>query len=233
MKIFLPGLSKQLNFLRKNLPVKPTSILIIGSSSEFIAVSLSEKYKCKTELIVEDYESLMNSKLILGKDTNVNLRMMNYDSTDFAKEEFDLIYAQASISTSNRNKIIKEIKRILKPEGHLCVGEITALSNNIPVFIKDVFNSSDLLPQFSETITNYYQERNFNILFHQNFSDTLREYYTEASNYLRSAEMKLDEKEKSYYKKLLSKISHESNVYLKLGGEKYIGFAMLLLKKGQ
>ena len=41
----------------------------------------------------------------------------------------------------------------------------------------------------------------------------------------------LTDKEKSFYKKLLSKISHESNAYLKLGADRYIGFKMLILKK--
>jgi DNA-directed RNA polymerase subunit N (RpoN/RPB10) len=40
----------------------------------------------------------------------------------------------------------------------------------------------------------------------------------------------LSGQEKSYYKKLLNKISHESNAYLKLGADKYIGFKMLILK---
>ena len=40
--------------------------------------------------------------------------MMDFDNTDFNAEEFDLVYAQASISLLNRNKIVKEIKRILE-----------------------------------------------------------------------------------------------------------------------
>jgi hypothetical protein len=49
---------------------------------------------------------------------------------------------------------------------------------------------------------------------------------------LKSSKSDLTQQEKSYYKKLLHKISHESNAYLNLGADKYIGFIALLLQKG-
>ena len=42
---------------------------------------------------------------------------------------------------------------------------------------------------------------------------------------------KLGESEKAYHKKMLNRISHESNAYLKLGADKFIGFVSLLLTK--
>ena len=50
---------------------------------------------------------------------------------------------------------------------------------------------------------------------------------------LKNTKEDLPENEKSYYKKLLNQISHESNVYLKLGGDKYLGFYALILQKGE
>ena len=41
----------------------------------------------------------------------------------------------------------------------------------------------------------------------------------------------LSDQEKSYYKKLLRKISHESNTYLRLGGEDFTGFTALTMRK--
>ncbi|MBR7513111.1 hypothetical protein KC219_23420, partial [Mycobacterium tuberculosis] len=88
----------------------------------------------------------------------------------------DLIYAQASI-TSNRSKIIKEFKRILKPNGFLCVGEIVKLSSNPPKFILDVFNASNLIPLEKEKFISYYDEKNFKLISSDDISFTLREYY--------------------------------------------------------
>lgn len=232
MKVFLPGLKKQYDFLTKKIGQAPTSILVIGSSSEWIAVQLAKKYKCPVELIVEDYESLLNSKMVLGDDKSVNLRMMNYDSTDFVNSQFDLIFAQGSISLENRNKIIKELKRIMKQGAVLCVGEIIVLNKNLPVYVQNIFDNSGMQPLFAEEVSSYYKERKFECLAEEDLSNTFKEYYEQAAMKLKEEISNLSEREKSYYKKLLKKISHESNAYLKLGGDKYIGFITLLLQKG-
>jgi ubiquinone/menaquinone biosynthesis C-methylase UbiE len=232
MKTILPGLNGQLEFLKKYLLAQPSSVLVIGSSSESIAQSITTQYNSPVDLIVGDYESLMNSKVVLGAETKINLRMMSFDSTDFMNEQFDLVYAQASISINNRNKIVKEIKRILKPGGYFCVGEVTALTKEIPQYITDIFDTSDMLPLFTDDLSKYYLERNFKVCNKINLSNTLKEYYSFSANALRDIFRNLGEKEKSYYKKLINKISHESNSYLKLGGHRHMGFEVMLLRKG-
>lgn len=231
MSIFLPGQKRQYNFLLKNYTEKPESILVIGSASEQIAVLLSTKFKTPVELIVEDYGSLMNSKLVLGGEDSITVRMMNFDATDFSNGQFDLVYAQASVSLTNRNKIIKEIKRILKPCGYFSVGETVSLRKDYPAFIRDLFDGSNILPLFCEDTEKYYTERKFKVIAKADLTDTLGIFYMESSKHLREAERGLSDKEKSYYKKLVNRIGHEANAYLKLGGDKFIGFETLLLMK--
>ena len=232
-QILLPGTGKQLEFLRRYFSGEADSILIIGSSSEIQALSLSGSFHTKVNLITEDYESFINSKIVLNNQEHVELKMMSFDATDFSNNEFDLIYAQASVSSVNRNKIVKEIKRILKPGGFFCVGEIVSLTKEIPQFMKDIFDNSNLLPLFVDDLNNYYAERKFSILAAENLSATLKEYYSLNISKLENVKDNLTDGEKSYYKKLLNKISHESNVYLKLGGDKHLGFYTLLLQKGE
>lgn len=231
-QILLPGLAKQLSFLEKNLNTEPKSILVIGASSEMPALELANVYNVKIELIVEEYESLLNSKLVLKNDEAINLKMMSFETTDYRDNEFDLIYAQASISLVNRNKIIKEIKRILKPGGFLCVGEIVSFTKEPPRFMQDIFDSSSMLPLYHEDVQKYYLDRKFVIVAQENLSSTLKEFYSINAAKLDDAVYNLTDNEKSYYKKIVNKISHESNVYLKLGGDKHIGFRVLLLRKG-
>ncbi len=231
MSIFLPGQKRQYNFLLKNYSEKPQSILVIGSASEQLAILLSEKFNAPVDLIVEDYESLMNSKLVLGGEDSITVRMMNFDATDFPNGQFDLVYAQASVSLTNRNKIVKEIKRILKPGGYFSVGETVTLRKDYPAFIRDLFDGSNLLPLFCEDTEKYYTERKFKVIAKADLTDTLGTFYMESSKHLREAERGLSDKEKSYYKKLVNRIGHESNAYLKLGGDKFIGFETLLLMK--
>lgn len=230
-QILLPGLAKQIEFLENNLDFHPESILVIGSSSEIPAIELASIYNSKIELIVEEYESLLNSKLILKNNESVNLKMMSFETTDYRDGEFDLIYAQASISLVNRNKIVKEIKRILKPGGYFCTGEVVLLTKEPPRFIHDIFEASSMLPLYYENVDKYYGERKFSLIASENLTSTLKEFYSINASKLDEAVYNLTDGEKSYYKKIVNKISHESNVYLKLGGDKHIGFEALLLKK--
>ncbi|MDQ7816490.1 MAG: methyltransferase domain-containing protein [Melioribacteraceae bacterium] len=230
--ILLPGLKRQIRFLiQKSAGQKYSNVLIIGSSSEVTALKFINKFNSNVEIIVGEYESLINSKYILGNSENVNIKMMSYDSTDYPDNHFDLVYAQASISLTNRNKIVKEIKRILKPSGYLCVGEIVSFEKEIPRFVQDIYNNSDLLPLFINDLEKYYKERKFIVLAKEDLSTTLKEYYSMSIASYNDIANKFDSHEQSYYKKIINKIKHESNVYLKLGGDKYIGFIALLLKK--
>ncbi len=231
--ILLPGITHQIKFLFENLNTKLEQILVIGSGHENIALEIAKHYNTKVSLIVDDYESFIISRLELGNNPDINVVIMEYENTDFNNNQFDLIYAQASISLINRNKIIKEVKRILKPDRYFCAGELVSLKKDTPKFMKDIFDTSGLLPLFIDDLENYYTERNFKVINKIDLSDTLKDYYSIAVEKLKIAREKLDEKEKAYYKKLLNRFSHESNVYLKLGGNKYLGFFALILQKGK
>ncbi|NWF89485.1 MAG: class I SAM-dependent methyltransferase [Ignavibacteriaceae bacterium] len=228
--IFLPGGFKQFKTLKGKFSFSSRAVLIIGSGTEKIAEKMIKSGSSKVKIIVNDVDSLLTSKLQLHSDLPIETKLMDFDNTDFADKEFDLIYAQGSISSTNRNKIIKEIKRVLKPEGTFCVGEITSLEKVYPKFIKEIFESSDLLPLFHEECEKYYNNRMFDVLFTQDLSSSLKSFYENAAVELKKNIDKLSGQEKSYYKKLLNKISHESNAFLNLGADKYIGFKMLILK---
>ena len=233
LKILLPGAGEQIEYLKKNLTSSPKSILVIGASSEVAAIELSNAFDTNVQLIVEDYESLLNSKLLLEGNSRIQSKMMSFESTDFTVNEFDLIYAQASISLVNRNKIVKEIKRILKPGGYLCVGEVTKLTNDIPTFMKNIFESSGQLPLLSNDLDKYYSERNWKMLGKKNLTHTLKDFYNLSYSQMKTAIDNLADSEKSYYKIILNRISHESNIYLNFGGNKYIGFYSMILQKGE
>ena len=229
--IFLPGLEKQVETLIKNVKEKCDHILIIGANSEEIAIALQQFYNADVFVIVDDNESLLKSRLLLSNMERISVRMMDFENTDFQKEKFDLIYAQASVSSFNRNKIIKEIKKLLKSNGIFCVGEIIKLSVTQPKFISDIWEASSLSPMNREELEKYYLDKNFSLISEQDLSYTLKEFYLYGITQLKDKIHSLSDNEKSYYKKVLNKISHEANTYLKLGGDKHIGFEMLILKK--
>lgn len=229
--IFLPGLDKQINYLINHIDLSDKTVLIIGVNSEEIAKIIQQKFNSEITIIVDNYDSLIQSRLNISGEKKITVKLMEYENTDFNDSKFDLVYAQASISTSKRNKIVKEIKRILKPDGYFCVGENVNLTNEVPVFVNDIWSNSNIVPLNINEINNYYSTRNFEIIDEVDLSKTLKDFYFIAKDFLRNKKDELSEEEKISYKKVLKKISHESNAYLNLGGDHFIGFKMLLLKK--
>ncbi len=227
---FLPGTNKQIEILLNSLAGELTSILIIGAGCEEISKMMAAKYSCGVVIIVEDNESLLTSRLKLSGQEKIKVRMMDYSNTDFRDSSFDLVYAQASIS-GNRNNITKEVKRIIKPEGYFCNGEVVSIKDSIPAFVEDIWKASGISPLRSNEFAEYFRTKGFDIIGETDLSDSLKEFYSTGIRLLKEKSSGFSEQEKSYYKKLLKQISHESNAYLKLGGSKYIGFKMLITKK--
>lgn len=228
--IFLPGGFKVFRILRNHFHFTDKAVLLIGAGSEKIAEKMLLAGAESVKMIVDDPDSLLNTKLCIKNKNRIDVRIMDFHSTDFNSNEFNLIYAQASISSHNRNKIVKEIKRILKHEGTFCVGEITALRKTYPTFVRDIFSSSEIAPLIDDECSKYYQDHGFEIYYEQDLSSSLKNFYRNTALELEKTTRHLTEQEKSYYKKLLNKISHESNAYLNLGADKYIGLKMLILK---
>lgn len=229
--ILLPGLNYQVEFLFKHLIPKPKKILIAGSGAFYTATLIAAHFNTSVDLIVEDYQSLLETRLLGENNPSVNVKMMSFENTDYDEHEFDLIYAQASVSTPDRNKIVKEFKRILNYGGHFCVGEIVHLSDKYPAFIKDIYANSYLNPLRIDELKKYYIERKFKIIQEENLSHTLKDYYREVNRKLDESTAELEPSEKSYYKKIINRIKHEAHAYLNLGGSKHIGFYLFLLQK--
>ena len=226
----LPGGFHQLTLLEKTLDKNFEKILVIGESSEKIVTNLLVKYQSHIEYIVEDYESLLNAKLILGSDSQVIPKLMDFEKTDFQSNTFDLIFAQASLSRENRKEIIREIKRILTHGGIFAIGEIVTLTQNPPRMIQDMLNWAGIVPLHINEIENYYKMKNFEIIAQKTFHKALPEYYRKIKTLFESKKDNLTEQEKSYYKKLINRINHEANLFTKFGGEKHIVFHSIIAK---
>jgi len=227
--ILLPGTEKQvLDFYEFSAP-EGKNILIIGTGTESVAEFLARKGN-NVIIIVEDQENLMQLRFIITHSA-VSVRMMDFTNTDFKDEKFDIIYLQAPVFNQNRNKLVKEIKRILVKDGTLCVGEIVNLEKRIPSFVSDIWQHSGLEPLFVDDLDHYYSEKGFEILKEANLSATLEDFYTRSEMLLKRNKEKLTEEEIIYYKKILKKFKHESNAYLRLGGRAYMGYKMLILRK--
>ena len=230
-EIYLPGSIYQFSTLTDKFGIKEKSVLVMGAGSEDISKLFLKNKASSVIQIVEEEDSLLVSRLYLKDVKEISVRLMTFNNTDFSSERFDIIFAQASISNARRNKIVKEIIRILKPGGLLAVGEIVQLENNAPIFVRDLWQASGISPLLNNEVSDYYRERNFEILYEDDFSSILREFYQNSKQILNKNVDKLSGQEKAYHKKFLNKLRHESNAYLNLGADKYMGFKILIMKK--
>jgi SAM-dependent methyltransferase len=227
--ILLPGTEKQLRTFSAFSEPEGKNILVMGTGTESVA-----EYFAKSNnviVIVEDQDNLMQLRFITAEMENVSVRMMEFNNMDFRDEKFDIVFAQASITTTVRNKIVKEVKRILKKDGIFCAGELVNLNKNIPPFVNDVWEHSSLAPMLTDELNGYYSGKGFEVIQETDLSDTLEDFYSRSAAALSRNREKLSEDETVYYKKVLKKIRHESNVYLRLGGRIYMGYKMLILRK--
>ena len=224
--ILLPGGNKQFDHLLQKVNISGKCALIIGPGCESIAIKLLQNFT-EVSIILNDYNSLMHIRAELNNDEKIKCKMMDYANTDFSKEYFDLIYAQASLSVPERKEILKEIKRIQKKDGIFCIGEIVSLKEPVAAFVKDVWERSGLDPLSLSRIKKYFEDKGFEIISEIDLSSALKDFYEK----LRYKVSKAKKEEKEEYKKYFAAIKHESDVYLKLGGDKYIGFVSFIMRK--
>jgi SAM-dependent methyltransferase len=229
--IFLPGSGFQVKKFLEGSSVEEKEILIIGSNSEELAKIFIENKAGSVIIVVDDNDSLLRSRFLLSGNKKISVRMMEFTNTDFKDSTFDIIYAQASISTTDRKKILKEIKRILKPDGIICTGEIVNLEKEVPLFIKNLRDNSGIQAPWINELNDIYVNAEFEIISEEDLSHRMQNFYRENSALLKDNRDDLTDQEKSYYKIILKKMSHESNAYLDLGGFKFMGFKMITGKK--
>ena len=222
----LPGGNHQFTHLlgEHNLPQGKT--LILGTIEKQIITKMIKTFS-QLNIIVDNYDSLMELRFLIKENDSVNVRMMDFSNTDFETDSFDLIYAQGSISVPERKNILKEIKRILSPGGICSVGEIVSLKNPVAKFVNDTWEQSGLEPLQSSAIKSYYESGGFEVISEKDLSETMRDYYEKFRNII----SKTSREEKENNKKYFTRMKHESNAYLKLGGDKYIGFKSLVIRK--
>ena len=229
--IYLPSGVNQFNHFRSIVDLKDKSVLIIGANTNIVGKKFLESDVMVVNIILDDYDLLINTRLAIKGMERISSKFMEYTNTDFDNETFDIVYAQGSISTPDRNKILKEVKRILKPRGMVCIGEYISLQTTAQKFVEDIWESGNVAPLHSDELVAYYQKRDFDVVDVIDLSSKLKEFYLDSKKMLDDNIEKLTEGEKIYHKKLLKRINHESNVYLNLGGSEYMGFSSIILRK--
>jgi ubiquinone/menaquinone biosynthesis C-methylase UbiE len=227
---FLPGGIEQYNLLKKNTDLKDKIILILGFGTDPVALQMTA-YAKSVIIAVSGNEELIATRFKMQGKQKISVRLMSFDVTDFNDEAVDVVFAQGTFSNDKRNKILKEVYRILKPDGFLCSGEIVALREEIPPFVKDIWERAGMSCLFTGEIEKSYTDKNFKLIAAKDLNFTLKSYYNDASVIIKNGMKFINADDLKIQKKFIAQLQHEVNAYLKLGGHKFIGFKSLLLSK--
>lgn len=182
------------------------------------------------EIAIPSGELLLQSRMNFNHN-GINARFIEFHQLPYDDSSFDLVYAQGSLSTNLRNFISTQVYRVLTPKGYFCLGETVALTQNTPTFINDLWKNAEMSVLTREDLLKYYQERGFVIDTIKNLSGTLTQFYRDSRTALDERVKSMSSEEKKEYKKLLPRLNHEINIYLKQGGSKHIGFIAHLFHK--
>ncbi len=78
--IFLPAGFKQFRVLKTKYIINGKTVLVIGAGSEKIAEKMVDSGAASVKMIVDDFDSQINSKLNLADGKNIGIELMEYDS---------------------------------------------------------------------------------------------------------------------------------------------------------
>lgn len=82
---------------------------------------------------------------------------MDMNDLDFANEELDIVFAEASAEIIGFKRALKEWKRLLKPEGYLIISDVSWIqkpSSNSVKFWKNIYDEVDLIENKIKQIKN-------------------------------------------------------------------------------
>lgn len=227
---FLPGGLEQYNLLKKNVDLKDKIILILGFGAEQIALQMTA-YAKAVIIAVSTNEELLATRLKMSGKPKISVRLMSFDVTDFSDEAVDVVYSQGALSSDIRNKILKELHRIIKPDGTLCSGEVVSLKEESPQFVKDIWDRSGMNCLFISNLEKNYTDKNFNIVSSKELNFTLKAYYNAAAEIIKRGMKNISPEDLKVQRKVVNQLQHEVHAFQKLGGNKYIGFKTLILSK--
>ena len=225
-KITLPGLNLQLDFFLSESPTEKKTGLIHGPGLTH-AYSVFTESGNDAQIIIDDNSLVIEER----SESTAPIKFMDYFATDFEKESFDFIYTHLAVSTKDRNKILKECSRLLKPEGILCTGELIQKYEKHPPSVTNLWKSSGILPILEDSIEPMYKLYKLEFLNKLDLSNTLFQVYSTYSQVLENEKSKLNDYQWDLLRKDIKKVKHESSMYSKWGARKYIAYKAFIFRK--
>lgn len=215
---FFPDLSK-------------TTLLILGSGFTMLLPLFEKVGFGSIHAACDDNEEIFGYKANTPKEKQVPVLFVDYASLDHKPESFDFVFCQATLASGYRNKLIKEIKRILKPGGLLITSEVICAKKPAPTFLNDILSGSGQDPLYSDEFESYYTSRKFELLNSADFTDELDEFYITWYKKLENSLKSASSEKRQEIRKEFAGEKHEITTMVKGGALKFLEFKTRILRK--
>lgn len=114
---------------------KSTKALVFNSGYGVAAIYLADKYGCKVDCICNSEENAAATAKLVEKyelGEKITITTSKFDQVTYSGASFDLVWSMDSLSYNNdKTKTLKEVARLLVPEGRFIFTDFTKASNVI------------------------------------------------------------------------------------------------------
>jgi cyclopropane fatty-acyl-phospholipid synthase-like methyltransferase len=212
---------------------KNTHILNLGTSYGAAARFLAQKYQCKIECLSfseqgNEYNEQLTKEAEL--EDHINIQIGNYEQLPFAREAFDIVWSQdAFFHNKQREKVFREVARVLKPEGRFIFTEVLKSQDCPEAVLKDIEAVVPVGHLFSiREYRRIARKADLEQVFVREMPEQLIKHYSKVIDAAKDQLKKLSEKAD---KDLLQNMIDTWGLYVENGEKGYLNWGILQFQK--
>ncbi|MBR9978924.1 MAG: methyltransferase domain-containing protein [Bacteroidetes bacterium] len=209
------------------------SLLLMGCRQGENALALAEVFPGRIIGIEEDSEPIFYGKMAVserGLASRVSLQFMSPVSTNFRAGQFRIIILEGMLSGYTPGRVLREALRLLDDRGFLLLSDSCWLADDVPTYVRDVWESPDHKILTPPQLRQLLEERGMEILHFEDRSRVLDSFYRQFEDTVRDIAHGGFEGMK-HRKSLIKHYKHEIDVYRKHGGDRYMGYFSMVARK--
>jgi SAM-dependent methyltransferase len=230
-----PRLSKE---LLEHCPVElrsdpAASLLLMGCRMGEHLLALSDEFAGRIIGIDEDAETIFYAKMAISEEKlgkRVSAQFMTPVKTNFRPGQFDIVMLEGIFAGYPAGRIIKEALRILSDDGWLLISDSCWLTDEVPTYIRELWESPDHHLHTRGGIRTVLEERGLDVVLIENRSHVLGPFYRQYDSTVKGiAKSGFDGLK--HMKGLVKHYKHEIDVYNRQGGKKHMGYLIAVSRR--
>lgn len=227
-----------LSLLRRASELRPFTadaalLLAMGRYGEN-AIALERAFPGSVTSIDEDTEGVFHTRLQAAavKAGRLRAQVMSPLTLGFEDATFDMVIMEGVLSSYPARKALAEALRVLKPGGSIGIADCAWLATPVPTFARDVWESTRRRVPALDEIPALLQDADMTQQILKDESRVLAPFYRQFSGDVRQIAGSAF-KDMKHLKSQVKQYKHEIDVYLKLGGDRYMGYFSALAGRQQ